>query len=130
MTALDDWRRFHAANPGVYERLRQLALTRYAEGHKRYSVAMLFEHMRVNGWSIANAHRAYYARHLMDEQPQLRGFFDVAALRDRPDRRAYRAGYRQAIDDAAALIEDGDEAERVMELKAAFDVFDDGENRG
>ena len=116
------WERFHSANPEFYQRLRDLAVQVRATGHRRYTIAMLFERLRVNGWSAPNATRAYYSRLLMKEHPEMNGFFRIASFRSRTQE--YRNGYRRAILDAAALVDSADEAENIRSLLVAHDVYD------
>jgi len=80
----DNFEAFHAANPRVYLELRRLALTLWERGHKQIGIAMLFEQMRwewyarttdTSGFKLNNNYRAYYARLLMEREPELAGFF-------------------------------------------------------
>jgi hypothetical protein len=82
-----DFRVFHRDNPHVYDELRRMALDLRARGRRQYGIAGLWEVLRWR-WSmqtdtqeeykLRNAFRAYYARLLMHEEPQLEGFFDTA----------------------------------------------------
>ena len=77
---------FHRANPSVYRELRRLALYMVAKGHKRFGIATLFEQARwewmerttdLEGFKLNNSHRAYYARLLMKNEPELAGVFEI-----------------------------------------------------
>ncbi len=82
---------FHRKNPHVYQALRRLALDMRARGRKRYGMKGLFEILR---WSYAmrtedpdsefklnNVYTAFYARLLMQQEPALRGFFELREQR-------------------------------------------------
>lgn len=75
---------FHELNPHVYRHLRRLALD-LARRDRRMGIGGLFEVLR---WQYAivttgdpfrlnNNYRAFYARLLMDSEPELEGFFDT-----------------------------------------------------
>jgi hypothetical protein len=80
---------FHAQNPAVYKRLRILALEWKDAGNDHGSINMLFEVIRHQDglatrgsqWKLDNDMRAEYARLLMANEPDLRGFFEVRQLR-------------------------------------------------
>lgn len=84
-TAFD---RFHADNPRVYEVLVRLAREWVGRfGSHKLGIATLFERTR---WEIAlattdadfklnNNFRAYYARLIMRQEPDLEGLFDLRA---------------------------------------------------
>ena len=83
-TPLDRFNAFHKANPHVYVALRHLGLMMKRRGHKRIGIAMLFEQLRwayylqttdTDGFKLNNNYRAYYARLLMKQEPELTGFF-------------------------------------------------------
>ena len=94
---------FHAENPQVYTKLRELALQAAASGRK-VGIAALFERLR--WWSqvettgepykLNNSYRAPYARLLMQEEPALRGFFTTRQDRTDPDYRGRIARVRPA----------------------------------
>jgi len=77
---------FHAENPKVYATLARLAREWIAwTGRHNLGIATLFERTR---WEIAmttsdpdfklnNTHRAWYARLLMQKEPDLAGLFDL-----------------------------------------------------
>lgn len=84
-----DFDEFHAANPQVYERLVELACEwRKRRGARKVGMKMLFEVLR---WEVAmktrgddfklnNNYTSYYARLIMDQEPDLRGLFETRAL--------------------------------------------------
>lgn len=79
---------FHAANPHVYANMRRLALQLRRRGFARCGMQMIVEVLR---WSymtttgdefkLNNNYGAYYARQLMDNEPELAGFFEVRTAR-------------------------------------------------
>ena len=85
---------FHEQNPLIYTLLQELALDQVSKGRTHGSIGHLIEQVRHEGsvhvddqyFAIRNAFRAYYARKLMDETPQLRGFFTIRpSAADTPD---------------------------------------------
>jgi hypothetical protein len=76
---------YHAENPQVYEVLRRFALEAKRAGRERLSIGALFERVRwetsVDGngdsFKVNNSHRSFYARLLMAQEPDLRGFFET-----------------------------------------------------
>lgn len=74
---------FHLANPEVYSTLVRLAESARRCGVRKIGIGALFERLR---WEMAlqtdggefklnNNHRAFYARMLMENEPQLAGLF-------------------------------------------------------
>ncbi len=95
MTPMDRARAFHEANPHVYEELRRLALILRRRGHEHFGCKMLIEQMRwlwmeqttdVAGFKLNNNYAAFYARLLMDNEPELAGVFALRAVHDEPAR--------------------------------------------
>lgn len=82
---------FHEANPHVYNALRELALDMRRRGSPKIGMKMLFEVLRWqyfmttedanSDFKINNNYAPYYARILMDNEPQLVGAFEVRELR-------------------------------------------------
>jgi hypothetical protein len=84
-----DFLEFHQANPLVYERLVQLAREwKRRRGNRKVGMKMLFEVLR---WEVAmrttgddfrlnNNYTSYYARLIMEREPDLRGLFETRAL--------------------------------------------------
>jgi hypothetical protein len=76
---------FHQANPDVYVKLKNLALELLKLGHHSYGIGSLFEVLRWHyalettekDFKLNNNYRAYYARLLMDQEPELQLFFDI-----------------------------------------------------
>lgn len=79
------FRQFHQLNPHVYTALVKLSRWCRARGWRRGSINLLFERLR---WEYAvqthgdeyrlnNNYRAFYARLLMHDCPDLAEFFDV-----------------------------------------------------
>jgi hypothetical protein len=82
---------FHAANPGVYEALRRLALRAVDKGRTTIGIGMLWEALRWETfvetvdptqleWKLNNSYRSRYARLLMASEPKLRGVFETRRL--------------------------------------------------
>lgn len=80
---------YHAENPQVYATLRHFAIRAKQKGHARLSINMLFERVRwetaIEGrddtFKMNNNYRAYYARLLMEQEPELRDFFETRRSR-------------------------------------------------
>lgn len=75
---------FHRQNPHVYRGLRKLALQMKRAGHTRWSTKAAFEVLRwqwalatqsADGFKLSNDYTAPYARLLMQQEPELDGFF-------------------------------------------------------
>lgn len=87
------FKKYHADNPRVYELFRRFAAQVKAAGHSRYSADALLHRIRwhttvettgvvADGFKIANAYAAHYARLLIAADPSFAGFFIL-----RPGRR-------------------------------------------
>lgn len=89
MTIQQRFEAFHQANPHVYEQLVELALGLKRRGHRRYSIAGLFEVLRYNhalrthgdDFKLNNNYRALYSRLIMRKEPRLHGFFETRKRR-------------------------------------------------
>jgi hypothetical protein len=76
---------YHADNPQVYAKLREYALLAKHSGRKRLGIGALYERLRWystveakgDDFKVNNNYRAYYARLLMKEEPELAGFFET-----------------------------------------------------
>lgn len=76
---------YHADNPHIYVKLREYALEAKRAGRKRLSINLLFERLRWyttvetqgDEFKLNNNWRAYYARLLMTQEPQLAGMFET-----------------------------------------------------
>lgn len=74
---------FHRANPLVYSRLVGLATQWRESGVRKIGINALFERLRwemslrTHGgeFKLNNNHRAFYARMLMENEPELAGLF-------------------------------------------------------
>ena len=77
--------RFHEANPSVYTELVTMAHELHGAGRDRIGVGMLFEILRWQRWreypgddfKLNNNYRAWYARLIMQEEPELDGIFQL-----------------------------------------------------
>lgn len=75
----------------VVARIRRRALEIKARGFRRYGIQALAEVVRFDhalrvgpdaaGYKVNNSHLSRLARDLMDEEPELRGFFETRELR-------------------------------------------------
>jgi len=78
---------FHCANPHVYAALRRLALGMVRRGQRKIGVKMLFEVLRwqyamtttdsASSFKLNNNYAPFYARLLMDNEPELAGAFET-----------------------------------------------------
>lgn len=78
---------FHAANPHVYHALRRLAVGMVRRGQARIGIKMLFEVLRWqyamsttdahSDFKLNNSYAPFYARLLMDNEPELAGAFEL-----------------------------------------------------
>ncbi|MGE3276756.1 MAG: hypothetical protein AB7O67_16715 [Vicinamibacterales bacterium] len=78
---------YHQANPQIYDKLRDFALEAKAAGRERLGIAVIFERLRWytavearqdgEPWKVNNSWRAFYARLLMEQEPELDGFFET-----------------------------------------------------
>ena len=84
-----DWLQFHADNPQVYEWLKRSAMQLKDNGHKKWGMKSLIEVLRWQHamqttdpvFKINNNHAPYYARYLMDMNPELKGFFNIRQVK-------------------------------------------------
>lgn len=82
------FRRFHAANPHVYDLLEKFAFKAIAAGREHYGVKALFEiirwhtsiHTTDNAFKLSNTHAPYYARLFHKNNPKHAGFFITHAV--------------------------------------------------
>lgn len=82
---------FHAANPHVYQALRRLAVQMVRRGHRRIGIKMLFEVLRwqyamstadpASEFTLNNNYTSFYARLLMDNEPELANAFEIRTQR-------------------------------------------------
>ena len=79
--------RFHEQNPHVYERLRIKAFNLKRRGVKRFSIRGLFDVLRYahairtkgDPFLLNDHFTAHYARLVMENNPDLDGFFETRA---------------------------------------------------
>lgn len=76
--------KFHAENPHVYEALVERARNYKARGYRYLAIRVLFERQRWEGggskargqaFKLCNDFHSRYARLIMEQEPDLRGFF-------------------------------------------------------
>ena len=82
---------FHHAHPEVYRQLVLFARQAKASGRAQYGIGALFERVRWHfyieqrlgdeAWKLNNNYRSRYARLIMQQEPDLRGFFNLRELR-------------------------------------------------
>jgi hypothetical protein len=78
---------FHAANPAVYTELVRLASDLKDRGATKIGIKMLFEVLRwrrmrtdsADDFKLNNNHTAFYARLIMEREPNLHAIFDLRA---------------------------------------------------
>jgi len=76
---------FHNENPHVYSSLVKLARQIKNRGFRSYSINSLFEVLRWHSaletmgslFKLNNNYRSYYARLIMEKEPELEGFFST-----------------------------------------------------
>jgi len=76
---------FHRRNPHIYDAILEKTLQLFKAGRKHYSIKAVYEFVRleeiikINGGksNMNNNYTAYYARMVMDNVPQLEGFFQT-----------------------------------------------------
>lgn len=80
--------RFHLANPHVYELLKEIALRAARRGRPVgmkavYEMARWYYSVETDGepYKLNNNFTAFYARLLMDREPELCGFFETRQQR-------------------------------------------------
>lgn len=84
-----EFRIFHRDNPAVYSKLVALARQAKARGRTKIGIAMPYEVIRWEmylsttdpDWKLNNNFRSRYARLIMEQEPDLKGFFDTRTLR-------------------------------------------------
>lgn len=83
------FRLFHRENPVVYKLLVQFARELKGKGHASAGIALIWERMRwevmlsttTDPFKLNNDYRSRYARLIMEQEPDLAGFFETRALR-------------------------------------------------
>ena len=87
----NQWELCKRKNPELLIQLAQLAKELKSYGHKRYSIDGLFHILRWEtrtstgdlGLKINNNHTSFAARELMEQYPELEGFFQLREQRAR-----------------------------------------------
>lgn len=89
-----EFRVFHGENPHVYDALRTICLELREKGITRFGIRTVWERLRwlskfstkhrANDYKLNDHHTRFYARLLMDQEPELKGFFET---RDHNDER-------------------------------------------
>lgn len=79
--------KFHEKNPDVYQKLREYAIEMYYR-QRRVGISLLWERVRWDmmdtkgdKYKLPNNFRSRYARLLMKQEPELKGFFRTTQLR-------------------------------------------------
>lgn len=82
---------FHRANPWVMRRLVEMSRTLVGRGRRRIGIGMLFEVLRwdyyrhtddpTSEFKLNNNHRAYYARAIMADHPDLKDLFETRIVK-------------------------------------------------
>jgi len=89
-TIQERFEKFHASHPDVYIGLCAFARKAKARGHKVYAIARIWEVMRwevsverdeIEEYKLSNSFRSRYSRLIMDQEPDLAGFFTTRELR-------------------------------------------------
>jgi hypothetical protein len=85
----DNFERFHSSNPHVYSEMVRLARKMKAAGKQRYSVDGIGHVLRWNmdlttqssdAYKLNNSLMSRYARLIMQQEPDLAGFFETRVL--------------------------------------------------
>lgn len=88
-TVREQFLRFHAQNPEVYARLRDVSLAMRRRGLSHWGGRAAYEIVRFQGllstsgggYKLPNVFAPHYTRLLMEQEPELEGFFKICALR-------------------------------------------------
>lgn len=83
MTLGERFLRFHLANPHVLDLIVKISRDLKGLGFQRAGMKLVFERIRWlsaletkgDGFRVNNSYTAFYARKVMEEEPDLRGFF-------------------------------------------------------
>ena len=84
------FKQFHADNPHIYKLIKRFTFELIDHGHKNGGISMVVERVRwetsitthdpPEGFKLSNDYRAHYARMLMRDYPQYRGFFRTRCI--------------------------------------------------
>lgn len=80
--------KFHEENPRIYEILVKEALNLKEKGFKQFAISTIYERVRWlyiietrgEGFKLNNNYRSEYARLIMKQVPELKGFFRTRTL--------------------------------------------------
>lgn len=83
-----NFEQYHNENPHIWEAFVRFANEAKQRGFKKYSANGIFElirwemkgEKRFDGFKINNNYRADYARKMMAEFPEFKGFFEIRQL--------------------------------------------------
>lgn len=89
-TLQENFERFHSANPHVYEELARIARRWKVAGHKKGHIDMFFWVLRYEEglkttdteYKLNNNHRSRYSRLLMEQERDLKDFFEIRELQN------------------------------------------------
>lgn len=90
MTIQEQFEDYHAAHPELYLELVRLALDVKGRGRKKYGLKAIAEVARWNlgyhkeddeEYAINNNYVSRYARLIMENEPELKGFFELRKLK-------------------------------------------------
>ena len=86
---LEKFKKYHNDSPQIYNNIVQMARQKKTEGFSAYSIRTIWEVLRWNSeisgkdaYKLNNNYVPYYARLIMQNEPDLAGFFEV---RFKPD---------------------------------------------
>lgn len=87
----DRFAEFHQTNPCVYEAAKDMALKLKRSGRTRWSVKAIFEVLRYShairtqsdDFKLNNDFTARYARLLMQNEPELKDFFELREIKSK-----------------------------------------------
>lgn len=83
---LEQFNQFDSENPKIWELLVKFSKEAKNAGIEKLGISLLIERIRwelavvtksTDGYKINNNHRAFYARKLMDNYPELTGMFKI-----------------------------------------------------
>ncbi len=103
-----EWERYHKANPQVYQLVCKYAQEVLDRGLTKYGIGAIWERLRwhltievrtATDFTLPNNHRAYYARHWLEQHPEHEGFFQTCALRSEGEGAPYDRWGRPRKDD-------------------------------
>lgn len=82
----DKFLRYHLENPQIYSYFKRYAKQAKEAGFEKYSAKAIFERIRwyitverkkSDGFKVNNNYTAFYARMLMNKEPEFEGFFEL-----------------------------------------------------